>query len=81
MASPTRGRTTRPPWALAQCEAIVAFRGGLWSALQPTNLALEGAHLTLAYAHGVMGTPHEEVRDSEGLALVTLARNENAQDY
>jgi predicted DNA-binding WGR domain protein len=24
----------------------------LWSALQPTNLALEGAHLTLEFYHG-----------------------------
>ena len=29
----------------------VVFRGGLWSALQPTNLALEGAHSTLEFYH------------------------------
>jgi hypothetical protein len=29
----------------------VVFRGGLWSALQPTNLALKGAHSTLVFYH------------------------------
>jgi hypothetical protein len=37
------------------CHALgdqgVVFRGGLWSALQPTNLALEGAHSTLEFYH------------------------------
>jgi hypothetical protein len=29
----------------------VVFRGGLWSALQPTNLALKGVHSTLEFYH------------------------------
>jgi hypothetical protein len=29
----------------------VVFRGGLWNALQPTNLALEGTHSTLEFYH------------------------------
>jgi len=29
----------------------VVFHDGLWSALQPTNLVLEGAHSTLEFYH------------------------------